>query len=482
MARDSISAVVLGSATVEWAVVRPGERVPEKAGVEPLPRIVPVEAAVPRGPDESGGVGEAEASAGPSRHEVVSRVCGEFRGVVSVGLPSDQLILRVALLPADTVDELAGMVQLQIDKWSPFPVDQMAVSHDVLEKRENGFLVLMAAVREETASAVYRELEAAGVRPVRMDARILGRWRTLKDAGEIAAQGRQVVILLGDGSPELIVAQDGVPLMFRVLDIPEEISSEERIEELLRESANTLLSVELDHGVSPIEGVWIGEPGAPSAALGNAFQQEYPSATVSLRDLSHFPPAVAGVGLRMADQPEGGLDLVPGAFRRMGTARAFRRRLLGAAVGVVCFWAVTVAGLLGLMAYENMTLSGLQAQRDKWKTPASEVGAVKRRVGVIRLYMDQRHSALECLREIGERKPDGVFLSAMTYKKGEAIRMNGDADSAEAVYALKANLATSPLFQGSDGGSLIGPNHDPRRNKYTFELRLALPAMPGGQP
>jgi hypothetical protein len=481
MARDSVSGIVLGAETVEWAVARVGQTAPEASGAEALPTVAVLPAPTDQepAPQETTEASIEETPAGPSRQDVLRRVCGGLRGAVSVGLPSDQLLLRVALLPADNTDELAGMVQLQVDKWSPFPVDTMAVSHDVLAKREGGYLVLMAAVREETAAACYRELEAAGARPARMDLRVLGRWRTLKDAGEILEQGRQVIVLLGDGKPELLVAQDGLPLVIRVLDIPDTASAGEWIEELLREAAHTLLSIEIEHGVAPVAGVWIGAPGNPDAALGSAFQQEYPSATVSLRDLGHLPTAVAGVALRFADQPEGGIDLVPAEFRRKGTERAFRRRLIGTAVGVACFWVVTMAGVFGLLAYEQLTLSGLQSERDYWMTPAKEVGVVKRRVAVIRLYMDQTYSALECLREIGERKPDGVFLNAMTYKKGEAIRLNGEADSADIVYTLKSNLTASPLFKNAEA-TLVGPNHDPRKNKYTFELRLSLPDTSGG--
>jgi hypothetical protein len=486
MARDNVSGLVIGGETVEWAVVRPGQPAPESSGAEPLPPVAAAEQEQPPDGRREGAdgapAGVAQAAAEPAqatRQDTLRRVCGGLRGTVSLALPSDQLLLRVATLPAGNVDELAGMVQLQVDKWSPFPVDQMSVAYDVLATKDNGFLVLMAAAREETASASYREMEGAGVRPARMDARIMGRWRTLKDAGAIMEQGRQVIVLLGDGKPEMIVAQDGLPLGLRVLDVPDQAPPEELAEELLRESAHTLLSIELEHGVAPVAGVWVGAPGGPPAALGTAFQQEHPGAAVVLHDLSLLPPAVAGVALRLADQAEGGIDLVPAEFRRMGTARAFRRRLVAAVVAVVCFWAVAVAGLFGMMAYEQMALSGLKAERDRWIVPAKEVGATKRRVGVIRLYMDQRYSALECMREIGECKPDGVFLNAMNYKKAEAIRMNGEADSAESVYALKSSLAASPLFKNADA-TLLGPNHDPRKNKYSFELKLSLPDASGG--
>lgn len=479
MARESVSGVVLGSGTVEWAVVRPGRAAPEESGTEVLPPH-PVETEqVPGTPEQA--TGDAGAPEGPSRKDVVGRVCGGLRGSVSVGLASDQLLLRVALLPADSTEELAGMVHLQVDKWSPFPMDTMAVAHEVLAKRENGYLVLMAAVREETAAAVYRELEAAGSRPARIDARVLGRWRTLKDAGEVREQGRQIIVLLEEGKPELIVAQDGLPLALRVLDIPESAPAEELTEELLRETAHTLLSLEMEHGVAPVVDVWIGAPGGASASVGSAFQQEYAAATVSLRDTSRLPRAAVGVALRLVDPPEPGIDLVPSEFRRMGTARAFRRRLIGTTVGVACFWAVTMAGIFGLMAYEQLTLSDLKSERDRWMSPAKDVGAVKRRVAVIRLYMDQRYSALECLREIAERKPDGVFLNAMTYKKGEAIRLNGEADSPDIVYTLRSNLTASPLFKNSEA-TLVGPNHVPQKNKYTFELKLSLPDTTGGSP
>lgn len=484
MGRESVSGIVVGQTAVEWAVVKPGLPLPEASGSEPLPgAAVAAQPAVAEQVSGDRPTGEAAHAAqepsAPTREEVLKRVCGSLRGSISLGLPSDLLLARVATLPAGGAEELSGMVQLQVDKWSPFPVDQMTVAHEVLAEREGGFLVLMVAAREDAVSVRYREMESAGLRPARMDARVLGRWRTLKDAGEVSEEGRQVFILLGEGNPEMIVAQGGLPLGLRVLDIPESSSPGEFAEELLRESAHTLLSVELEHGAASVAGVWIGAPGGPSATLGSAFQQEYPAATIALRDISHLPPAAAGVALRLADQADGGIDLVPAEFRRMGTARAFRRRLVAAVVAVLCFWAVAMAGLFGMMTYEQMTLSGLKAERDRWMVPAKEVAATKRRVAVIKLYMDQRYSALECLREIGERKPDRVFLNAMNYKKGDAIRINGEADSAESVYSLKSNLAASPLFKNSEA-SLTGPNHDPRKNKFSFELRLTLPDTTGG--
>jgi len=71
------------------------------------------------------------------------------RPKVSVAIPLDRVLLRVVELPSTEMDELRGMVDLQVDKFSPFPVEQMSVSFESLSQTANSTRVLIAAVRRE---------------------------------------------------------------------------------------------------------------------------------------------------------------------------------------------------------------------------------------------------------------------------------------------------------------------------------------------
>ena len=67
-----------------------------------------------------------------------------FRGKLAVALPGDQVLLRVTLLPSTDPEELRGMAELQTDRYSPFPVETMALGAETVESTETSALVAMA--------------------------------------------------------------------------------------------------------------------------------------------------------------------------------------------------------------------------------------------------------------------------------------------------------------------------------------------------
>jgi len=418
-------------------------------------------------------------TSGAERGAVIRGVCARLRGSVSMGLPSDHLILRVATLPAESPDELSGMVQLQVDKFSPFPVDKMVVSHEVLARRDLGFVVLMAAAPEEDVAVRYRELDSCGIRPSIVDACVLGRWQTLVDAGAIATQGRQVAILLEADRPELIVAQDGLPILFRQLGAIGDLGPDEQAEELVRETTYALTSIEIEHGGGEIISVCIVGGGEVLQTVRQAFSREFPAATLTAT-FSELPSVAIGLARRLASRREGGVDLVPAVFRQMGSARAFRRRLLHTALGVVAVWLAMVAAVGGYVWFERAQLASLTAKREVWRQPALDVRTMRKRVAVIKRYLDHSFSVLECMREIVSNQPQGIDITSFSYIKRESqVSVSGEGVNVDVVYAFKTAMDGSEMFKRGKS-TLTGPNFDGRRNRYKFDLKLSLPAAPGG--
>jgi hypothetical protein len=371
------------------------------------------------------------------------------------------------------------MVQLQVDKFSPFPVDKMVVSHEVLAKRENGFVVLMAAALEEAISAGYRELESCGVRPGVVDACVLGRWQTLLDAGAVAPQGRQVVVVLEGTQPEIVVAQDGMPILFRQLGDASSLDAAALADEVLQETTYALTAIEMEHGGAELAGVRVVAGGQVPEAVAQAFARDYPGVAVAGIP-GDLPSVATGLARRLAARREGeaGVDLVPAVFRQMGSARAFRRRLLRVALGIVLVWLAAVAGVCGYVVFERTQLARISAKRETWRQPALDVRAMRKRVAVIKRYMDHTYSVLECMRAVVSNQPQGVDLTSFTYKKGEAVRVSGEGANVDVVYAFKTALDGSEIFRRGES-TLNGPHFDSRRNRYTFELKLTLPSAAG---
>ncbi|MDZ4198166.1 MAG: hypothetical protein U1E27_02670, partial [Kiritimatiellia bacterium] len=57
--------------------------------------------------------------------------CRRMGGRVSLALPSSDMLLRVWSLPPSAPEEIGGMIELQIDKISPFPIEEMTIAWEV---------------------------------------------------------------------------------------------------------------------------------------------------------------------------------------------------------------------------------------------------------------------------------------------------------------------------------------------------------------
>ena len=374
--------------------------------------------------------------------------------------------------PTAADDELQGMVELQLDKVSPFPTETMVVSHEVLERTADSSVVLMAAAREEVINAWGDWLRPTGIRPRRVDASILGFWRLLKDAGELQGAGREVVLVLSDGVPDIIVAQGGIPVVFRSVGECGSLAGTELAVEMAREVGYTLMSLELEHGAGAPDSVSVWCRGKAPDGLVSELQREC-GCDVRARDLETLPSIAEGLARRLATDA-GGINLTPAAWKLTEKDRLFRKHMLMGAAGVLGGWLVLVGGFFGWLTFERRSLAQLEARRDEWHKPAMEVRGKRQQSFVIKRYLDTKRSALECLREVVASQSPGVDMTAFTYKKDESVKISGEAQDVNQVYDFKTKLDASPLFTKGKS-TLQGPKFDATRRKQVFDIDITLP-------
>jgi len=394
--------------------------------------------------------------------------CRPPKGAVSVAIPSEHVLLRVMDLPAVEDDELASMVELQADKVSPFPVENMVVSHEVLQKGDGVCRVLVAAAREDAIQKIGTRLGSAGIAPARIDSALLGWWRSLQDADAVGA-GRHLILILASGVPEAIVSEDGVPLVFRSLGASMDSDEPGVVEETAREVGYALMSLELEHGAAAACRVTVFHRGDAPAALLDALWKEC-MCEVNARSLADLPTAAEGVARRAAEGTA--LDLTPSAWTSARSSRAFKKQMWAAVAVILLAWCIGVGGVLGMTAYEESRLASLQSSREEWRGPSLEVRSMRRRAYMIRRYMDRSDSALECLREISAVQPVGVDLTSFNYRKGEGVKIRGHASGVNEVYAFKSALDASELFQET---RLEGPSAMRGTSRQTFQMDMKLP-------
>lgn len=464
MGRDRITSVILREDGIEWATLSGGRgrgNVIASGGMS-----LPVPAAL-----EPGAAGAEEPSA--PADTLAARLAKQevsLGGPVTMGVDSSHLLLRVARLPSTDPDELAGMVELQADKMSPFPVDALTVSYEVLLSGADESTVLIAAARQDVLDRVRARLQDAGMEPDRVDAVVLGWWHLLKEAGKIADSGRQILVLLGATETNLLVVDDGVPVLFRSLPDHAGTPQADLVQGIASEIEYTLMSLELDVAVRHGHTIALWYTGDQPHGLVHGLAAAC-GCEVEAACLDGLGRSADGLARRTAERARR-LDLTPAAWKAVASSKEFRRRMWLTAGGVLGAWAVLAGGFAGGFTLETHQVNLLRQQKEAVGLQAAEVRQMRQRVQLIQRYTNDTHSALECLRELCVQWAPGVEMSSFSYRKGESVKMSGSAASVDQVYAFKRKLDGSGLFQQAD---LQGPRQD-RDRRQVFDLTLLLPA------
>jgi Tfp pilus assembly protein PilN len=407
----------------------------------------------------------------------LKKLHGRLRGLLCLSLPSDKVLVRVVDLPTIDPDEMRSMIDLQVDKFSPFPIEHMSVSFEVLEKKSASSLVLIAAVQREVVDNLGGPFLKAGFLPHWIDIEVMGWWYLLREAGRVHEQGRQIFVLLDHSGTELLVSQDGRPVLFRSLgsgEVDPELTSE-----LVEEIGYTMTSLEAEWGGAAHTRVsvwhWNGQEAAPK--LADELTRDF-GAETQLQKLDDLPLLSEGLGRRAATRGDQTLDLTPPEWHQKEQARKTRKGLIVATAAFLSIWLILIAGFILALNIQRNKLVALKTQVEQLEAPALEVRRLQGKVKSFEQYADRTHSSLECLLQVTTVLPNGVDLTSFIYKKGSTLNLRGESDSAEPIYDFFQALEQSKFF------TLVKPEGvttrmQGNRSRAQFGVTLGLP---GEQP
>lgn len=451
MSDDITTALVLQAKRIEWTSLRRRKGQIEVAEQESVAL-------------------EAE---GPARAAALKAALARVKGRLATALPTDQTLLRVVKLPTTDVAEIREMAELQVDKFSPFPTDQMAVSQEVLAQQENSAQVLIAACRREHVEHCGEELQAAGQLPREIDVTVLGWWRLLKQNREVPESGATLLLIVEERSTELIVARDGTPAVIRSLGAPSASDPESSARDIAEEINYSLTALETEWGMPAptVLHVWRHRelPGAFIDALRAACE---PALEPHLLDT--LPPLSEGLARRAIERGPHMLDFAPAEWKATLASRRLQRNLATAGGVFVLVWLLAVGALVAGLQIQKRRLADARSQLAALREPARAVDQLKEQVRSLERYLDPTFSALECLREISERLPPGVDLTALTYKKYGQIALRGEADQSDPIYDFFQSLEQTQLFPAVKPEGVTQQQRG-GRTKSQFKLTIELP-------
>ena len=362
---------------------------------------------------------------------------GEKSREVVLALPLSRFLVKVVSVPQgeDAVEYATPIVKA----LSPFPDEPLAVSCETVRETAAGRVVIAAALPESAAEDVAAALDDAKLNVVRVDILEIGAlrrmWAELGD-GEGAGEKRKVVVLRSGDGASLVVLDGDMPVSMRA------VASDT---DMKRDTTLSLLEAEDFNGPRPL------------------------AATVE-REVD-VDAALDGVAER-TDEADS-LNAIPDSWREVLEESRFKSKLMRNLAVAGGIWLLAMATLFGVpVAYGFMT----DHVKDLCRAHSAQYKAVadkKAKVKVVRQYSDHSRGALEIMKAISDRLPEGITLSSWDFTRDDGVRLRGDSDGSAPVYEFKDSLVEMGT---EDGGEAVfkvvnlGSMSSQRDGRQKFDL------------
>ena len=157
----------------------------------------------------------------------------------------------------------------------------------------------------------------------------------------------------------------------------------------------------------------------------------------------------------------------------------FKAKLLRNMIAAVAVWMVAMVVLFGVpVAYGYMT----DHQKELCRRHAKQYKAVsekKAKVKLVRKYSDHSRGALEIMKAVSDRLPEGVTLSSWDFTRDEGVRLRAESEDSSSAYQLKDRLtemyAESAEGDGGEGEKIfeqvrLGALSKQKDGKQKFEI------------
>ena len=324
---------------------------------------------------------------GGALHALASRSSGSE---AVLALPLTCLLVKIVRVPAG--EDPVAVATPVLKALSPFPDEDLTVSCETVSESEQGSVVIAAALPESAVDDSAEALDAQKLTVTRVDALVLGQLRESWGRLNVADGQRRMVRLKSPDCTSLIVL-DG--------DQPVSIGSVVDEADLKRNEMLALLEAE--------------DFGGPKQL----------AETIDIDSAEDPDAALRGIAERSEDQTA--LNALPASWREVMDETRFKAKLMTFLSVAGAIWALAMAVLLGVpMAYDFM--AGREKDRSRQHSRRyKEVVAMKERVDIVRKYSDHSLGALEIMKAVSDRLPEGVTLKNWNYRQGEYLRISGEA-------------------------------------------------------
>lgn len=419
-------------------------------------------------------------------------------------LPADKVFLRVVQLPASSPAETRAMVELQLEKLSPFPVAQVVWSVCPLPPRPDGPAGhvkpgaqlgadsnLSAAGKLQTVVVVFVErkvveeflgqLEGQGYLADRLELGGLDQLTTA-DASE---NGAWVYPGAWGQRRAALVAWwfDGTLQNLSAISLPATGDAALALQEQL---------TQMTWGAE-LEG-WLTKPPTWTLVADDAAMAEWEMPLRQALDAPIHrvqplkPVELAALTARRVARSDGATNLVPGEISIRYRNQFWDSLWLRGALAVGGLYLLGITIYFIALFVQDFRVGRVEAQVTGMGASYTNAIQLRERYQVLKTRQDLKFAALECWKTTAEMMPENVQLDGFGFADGRKLSLNGTAaaDKVNDVLAFygamrKATLKGQPMFDALDAkkGQELSTRLGPAGKEVNWNFGLELKRTEG---
>lgn len=379
----------------------------------------------------------------------------------AISVPLSQTLVRMFRFPVESQGDIAETIDAEFEKTSPFPDEVLQIGKETILETDKEILVLAAAYPMKSAIEFGSAFEEAKVNIVSTDISGLGRLRAVwsEAIAENPSPRKVVLSNFGDGW-DMCVVDDCSPAFLRFLGT---FSSEK---ELVREVMFSLVGIDGGIGAKNADEIVLYANFEIAEPVKSALSSLAPVRVVEKDDAY---AGAEGCAMRLAEGD--GIDITPATWQFSLAESRFISKAKKAMLAVGTLWTLAAAVLFGMPVAFDYMASNEKALSKKHEKAFKAVRNMKARVELVRQYSDVSNGMLEILKAVSDRLPEGITLTSYTYKRGESVKVSGEATAKNNVYDYKDALVKSGLFSNVE---LTGPTSDKTKTVHKFDITASF--------
>lgn len=336
-------------------------------------------------------------------------------------LPPEQVFLRVAQLPRSDFEETLSMVELQLEKLSPFPVAQIVWSFQVLPHADGEMqTVIVSMVSRSVVEEFLGKLEGQGYLADRLELPLLDQLQTTA----ITEDGAWVYPEAAGGKNTAVVAwwYGGVLRNLDLLMMP--ATEAERAPALKEQLMQMAWAGEMEGWLSRApEWHLVADVAAKEWEPALRAGLEQPIETLAPVP----PPDLAALTAERSAHAEPRANLMPAEFatryQQQFVDRLWMRGLLALGglytIGVVIYMAL-------LWGFDFRTTS-VETKANVIAYDYTNAVQLKMRYDILKDRQELKYAALDCWNATARLLPDNVTLDSLSFSEGKRLRLSGTA-------------------------------------------------------